>query len=164
MKRRKKTIPETLTTACKTRDNNRCRICGIPDFNLQCDHIVPESLGGETALDNLQTLCSTCNNSKGNDDAVEYPIMPSIEEDWTPEMVAAWQVISDGIRSKRSAFSDRLQTLRQTEFKDRCDAVFASAMRWIDKGNRTSTIAKRIVKSDSRKMSDIIMKRIAEKV
>ena len=158
MKRRKKAIPETLTTACKTKDNNRCRICGIPDFNLQCDHIVPESLGGETTLDNLQTLCSTCNNSKGNDDAVEYPIMPPIDENRT------WNSIRDEVRMLRNAFQQRLKGLRQDEFQHRCDTVFASAMRWIDKGNRTSTIAKRIVKSDSQKMSDIIMKRIAEKV
>ena len=34
--------------------------------SLQIDHKIPFSLGGLTVLDNLQTLCSECNLSKGN--------------------------------------------------------------------------------------------------
>ena len=30
------------------------------------DHIIPKSLGGKDHLDNLQTMCSTCNWLKGN--------------------------------------------------------------------------------------------------
>jgi hypothetical protein len=33
---------------------------------LQVDHIVPWSKGGETVLENLQTLCSRCNLGKSN--------------------------------------------------------------------------------------------------
>lgn len=32
---------------------------------LEIDHIVPVSLGGTNDIDNLQTLCSCCNASKG---------------------------------------------------------------------------------------------------
>lgn len=32
----------------------------------RADHIKPESWGGETSLDNLQTLCRSCNSKKNN--------------------------------------------------------------------------------------------------
>ena len=52
------------------RDGNRCRICGVECsgglHNIHFDHIVPWSKGGETVLDNLQVLCSACNEAKGN--------------------------------------------------------------------------------------------------
>ena len=52
------------------RDGNRCRICGVECsgglHNIHFDHIIPWSKGGETTLDNLQVLCSACNEAKGN--------------------------------------------------------------------------------------------------
>jgi len=53
------------------RDNFRCISCGLspaiaPGTILHVDHIKPWSKGGETVLDNLQTLCATCNLGKGN--------------------------------------------------------------------------------------------------
>ena len=52
------------------RDGNKCRICGAECsgglHNIHFDHIIPWSKGGETTLDNLQVLCSTCNEAKGN--------------------------------------------------------------------------------------------------
>lgn len=53
------------------RDNFKCRICGrspatTPGVELHIDHIIPWSKGGETTIDNLQTLCSDCNLGKGN--------------------------------------------------------------------------------------------------
>ena len=53
------------------RDNFKCRICGAspannPSVKLHVDHIKPWSKGGETVIDNLQTLCSICNIGQGN--------------------------------------------------------------------------------------------------
>jgi hypothetical protein len=53
------------------RDNFKCCICGASPatdstVELHIDHIVPWSKGGETELDNLQTLCSKCNLGKSN--------------------------------------------------------------------------------------------------
>lgn len=53
------------------RDNFKCCICGAspakdPTIELHIDHVIPWSKGGETSLDNLQTLCSACNLGKSN--------------------------------------------------------------------------------------------------
>ena len=52
------------------RDSFRCQHCGKSPavhagVRLHIDHIVPWSKGGETVLENLQTLCSECNLGKG---------------------------------------------------------------------------------------------------
>ncbi len=53
------------------RDHFKCCACGAspaknPNVELEVDHIVAWANGGETILDNLQTLCSKCNNGKSN--------------------------------------------------------------------------------------------------
>lgn len=53
------------------RDNFKCCACGRspasdPSIELHVDHIIPWSKGGETTLDNLQTLCSKCNLGKSD--------------------------------------------------------------------------------------------------
>lgn len=45
------------------RDGYRCQECGSTD-DLVVDHIIPVSQGGDTCMDNLQTLCRKCNASK----------------------------------------------------------------------------------------------------
>lgn len=54
-----------------SRDSFKCCICGrspatTPGLVLHVDHIIPWSKGGETVIDNLQTLCSDCNLGKSN--------------------------------------------------------------------------------------------------
>lgn len=53
------------------RDNFKCCACGASpakdsSIELHVDHIVPWSKGGETVINNLQTLCSTCNYGKSD--------------------------------------------------------------------------------------------------
>ncbi len=52
------------------RDRFCCCACGAspattPGTTLHVDHVVPWSKGGQTAIDNLQTLCEKCNLGKG---------------------------------------------------------------------------------------------------
>lgn len=75
-----KSIPQHLTPRdpnlklkflVMKRDNFKCCMCGRSPattigLELHIDHIVPWSKGGETVLNNLQTLCSDCNLGKGN--------------------------------------------------------------------------------------------------
>jgi 5-methylcytosine-specific restriction endonuclease McrA len=46
------------------RDGFCCVNCGTGE-RLTVDHIVAKALGGSDALDNLQTLCASCNSRKG---------------------------------------------------------------------------------------------------
>lgn len=53
------------------RDNFKCCMCGrspaiTPNLELHIDHIKPWSKGGETVIENLQTLCQDCNLGKSN--------------------------------------------------------------------------------------------------
>ena len=53
------------------RDNFKCCACGrspatTQGLELQVDHIKPWSKGGETTLENLQTLCRDCNLGKSD--------------------------------------------------------------------------------------------------
>ena len=53
------------------RDNFKCCACGAspakdPSVVLHVDHIIPWAKGGETSLQNLQTLCSKCNLGKND--------------------------------------------------------------------------------------------------
>ena len=52
------------------RDGNKCRICGVVCdggiHKMHFDHIIPWSKGGETTLENLQVLCSVCNEALGD--------------------------------------------------------------------------------------------------
>lgn len=53
------------------RDNFKCCVCGAspakdPSIELHIDHIVPWVKGGETVMENLQTLCSKCNLGKSD--------------------------------------------------------------------------------------------------
>lgn len=52
-------------------DDFRCRLCGAVqnaqhDIRLDIDHILPWDAGGETVMENLQTLCNRCNGGKSN--------------------------------------------------------------------------------------------------
>jgi hypothetical protein len=53
------------------RDSFKCRLCGAspalkPGTVLVVDHVEPWEAGGETVIENLQTLCEPCNGGKSN--------------------------------------------------------------------------------------------------
>ena len=71
VKTRSRFISNALRYKVLKRDCFKCCACGAspakdPSVELHIDHIVPWSNGGETTLDNLQTLCSLCNIGKGD--------------------------------------------------------------------------------------------------
>lgn len=54
------------------RDNCICKMCGASpakdsSVTLHIDHVLPWSKGGETIIENLQTLCSVCNIGKSDE-------------------------------------------------------------------------------------------------
>ena len=58
-------LPEALKAQVKNRDK-QCLCCGAKGkgIRLEIDHIIPYNLGGETSVENSQTLCSVCNRYK----------------------------------------------------------------------------------------------------
>lgn len=61
----KGSIPSKLREQVFERDGYKCKRCFSTRL-LQADHVFPESKGGETTLENLQTLCKKCNLKKGS--------------------------------------------------------------------------------------------------
>lgn len=113
--RRKQPIPAKLRLQVIDRDNGRCRACGIGDRDaLQADHIIPESKGGETSLDNLQALCSVCNNRKQNT-VVELSVREPVEGfgDYNEVMQARTEFL-ETLANVRQAEVKRMETLVKT--------------------------------------------------
>jgi len=68
-----RTINWRLRFIVMRRDNFKCKSCGRspatdPSIILHVDHIQAWAKGGETTLENLQTLCSVCNIGKSDID------------------------------------------------------------------------------------------------
>jgi hypothetical protein len=57
-------IPEDVQIFVWNRDGGKCVKCGS-NINLEFDHIIPFSKGGNNTARNIQLLCETCNRSKG---------------------------------------------------------------------------------------------------
>lgn len=62
---KKQPIPRAVAKQVFERDAYRCVRCASWT-DLTVDHIHPESKGGPLTLDNLQTLCRSCNSAKGD--------------------------------------------------------------------------------------------------
>lgn len=58
-------IPQQLRYAIGYRDKFRCKWCGFR-HNLELDHVIPWSNGGEDTDTNLRLLCHGCNQSRSN--------------------------------------------------------------------------------------------------
>lgn len=60
----KKSISQGVQLKVFRRDGFKCKKCGSSN-DLTVDHVIPESKGGPSDLSNYQTLCRSCNSSKG---------------------------------------------------------------------------------------------------
>lgn len=58
-------LDKAIRQAVLRRDHHRCVWCGGQE-NLAVDHIIPRAKGGTNDPRNLQTLCRSCNSSKGH--------------------------------------------------------------------------------------------------
>ena len=68
-------FPESIKQAVFQRDNFRCLICcnGLHNgYEIHADHIRPRNKGGQSILENGQTLCSEHNILKKNYGTVEF--------------------------------------------------------------------------------------------
>ena len=93
------------------RDRNRCQYCGkrFPTTELSLDHVVPRSLGGKTAWENIVCCCVACNVRKGGR---------------TPEQ-ARLRLITPPVRPKRSpVIQMRLTSEKYASWKQFLDAAY----------------------------------------
>jgi hypothetical protein len=120
--------------AVLTRDNCRCRACGFSDsLTMEVDHIVPRSLGGSNDIDNLQALCSFCNNTKADIEIVHnLPIREAI----------AGFGDQAAVTEQRLMFRQHIAEIRQ----QRIDILTDRARQWKAEGTRGLTIRKRLEK------------------
>ncbi|MGA2916698.1 MAG: HNH endonuclease [Sedimentisphaerales bacterium] len=66
-----RTVNWRLRFLVMRRDDFKCKLCGIspaikPGTVLHVNHIKPWSKGGETVMENLDTLCEQCNIGRSN--------------------------------------------------------------------------------------------------
>jgi len=64
---RRREPSEEIKQQVKGRDGRACLCCGASGkgVRLEIDHIVPFGMGGDSDVENLQTLCTVCNGEKG---------------------------------------------------------------------------------------------------
>ena len=72
-----RTVSDRLRFKVFKRDCFMCALCGrsparAAGLELEVDHVVAYSRGGETEVDNLQTLCKECNRGKA-DSTIDLP-------------------------------------------------------------------------------------------
>ncbi len=102
----------------KRRDGKRCLCCGEKNSRLlQVDHIKPRYYGGDHSLDNLQTLCSQCNQIKGTE-TIDFRIHK------TPLTAAPFSLgLSEFIKAENHRDGYRVSFRRSINFFYRCAAV-----------------------------------------
>ena len=66
------TIPNDIKAQLIALYGPICMVPGCENRNLEIDHIVPLSKGGDHVVGNFQLLCKSCNSSKGNRHATDY--------------------------------------------------------------------------------------------
>jgi len=87
------TVPEHLRQAVIHRAGNRCEYCLLSQLAQEAafhlDHVVPQSAGGPTSLDNLALACVSCSLRKGSRQTaidaasgIEVPIFDPRRDTW----------------------------------------------------------------------------------
>jgi len=113
---RKNKIPADIRSATIIRDHGRCRACGFADpDHLECDHVIPESLGGAATLENTMVLCGACNKAKGDTIVSGLPILPPVRG------FGDFESVMRG----RAAFRQTVRAARQRMLRETVEAVRA---------------------------------------
>lgn len=71
-------VPEALARAVRLRAQGRCQYClmheSLQGATFHVEHIIPQSKGGESALENLALACPGCNLHKADRTAAADPV------------------------------------------------------------------------------------------
>ena len=80
-----------------TRDKFQCQYCGrkMDSCELTYDHVIPKSMGGRTAWENIVTCCLPCNKKKGGrtpKQARMHLIRQAKRPSWHPMMMITLRI------------------------------------------------------------------------
>jgi ATP adenylyltransferase len=86
----------------------RCANCGATkkERPLDVDHIIPRSKGGKNVWENLQVLCSKCNQEKGNKDSTDF------RNDMAPDAVPDCKFCYPNIKKRVIEESDSVVAIK----------------------------------------------------
>lgn len=130
-------ISESLRQEVTDRARGRCEYCQTQQVivvSMEIDHIVPESVGGETTLDNLCLACVGCNGFKLD---FQSGIDPETEQEvrlFNPrnqEWHNHFQWSDDGLEVIGLSATGRATIAR---LRMNRDAVVNSRRRWVEAG------------------------------
>lgn len=85
--------------------NRQCAYCDKKNLPLEVEHIIPKTRGGTDRVSNLTLACTTCNQEKGTQTAVEYGYPKVQEQALKPLKDAA------AVNATRYAIGNTLKTL-----------------------------------------------------
>ncbi|MBF0452598.1 MAG: HNH endonuclease [Candidatus Magnetomorum sp.] len=75
-------VPAELRLLIEKRDRKKCSYCLTSEDNcglrMHIDHILPESAGGKSTVDNLCLACFSCNVNKGANQTYLDPLTKTI--------------------------------------------------------------------------------------
>lgn len=125
------------------RDGHTCRYCGraAPEVRLTVDHVVPVTLGGSDAPENLVTACSPCNSGKSATPP-DAALVDDVQQDALRWAAAVRQVAQDMVADverrerlrapfeeawNRWEFGDRTLPL-PTDWRDTVDQFVAAGL------------------------------------
>lgn len=71
-------VPEALAHAVRLRGQGRCQYClmheSLQGASFHVEHVIPQSKGGESTLENLALACPGCNLHKGGSTTAVDPL------------------------------------------------------------------------------------------
>lgn len=97
-------ISLSVRTEVKTRANDKCEYCHSPErfsvSGFSIEHVVPQSKGGMTELENLAFACQQCNNHKYNlTEAIDsvtktlFPLFNPRRDEWSQHFAWDYQYL-----------------------------------------------------------------------
>ncbi len=117
MERKRKEIPPRKKLMVLKRDNFTCKVCGRspvlnPGLQLEADHRQPHSKEGGDEVENLQIFCFSCNQGKGNNEALNKTIQNEIENDVCMPRYLKIEVIPNTINGYKAMYNMGIYTIK----------------------------------------------------